>query len=167
MSNIETPSKRVSFRKSGNQDLPLQAWRRIFAGIIDGFTIYILFIKGAFLLVPLVIWQKYIVIPYNELASRWIIFQLISLELFLQLLLLLAYFSITESSSLQGSLGKRFMRMRVTTLEGNPITFPQALLRNVTKIVTLFTVIGVFFIDIHPLRQALHDMAAKTKVHLR
>jgi uncharacterized RDD family membrane protein YckC len=75
------------------------------------------------------------------------------------------YFSLLESSSQQGTIGKIFLRIKVTDLKGNRIGFFKATIRHFMKIVSAI-VLGIGFLmviwtDRH---QALHDLVAKTVV---
>jgi uncharacterized RDD family membrane protein YckC len=79
-----------------------------------------------------------------------------------QALGLVVYSSVMESSKLQGTFGKWFVRFKVTDMELNRISFFRALLRNSIKLVSIASIVGVFMIDATVRRQALHDLIAKT-----
>ncbi|HWR35795.1 MAG TPA: RDD family protein [Clostridia bacterium] len=70
-----------------------------------------------------------------------------------------------QSSSLQATIGKRFMRLKVTDLSGERISFAQATARHFAKFLSTFAAFVGFFITILSKRsQALHDMVAGTLV---
>ncbi len=75
------------------------------------------------------------------------------------------YFSLMESSSKQGTIGKIALNMKVTSLEGNRITFLNATGRYFAKIVsTIILLIGFIMAGFDPKKQALHDKMAGTYV---
>lgn len=82
----------------------------------------------------------------------------------LMLALLFIYGSALESSPLQATIGKWFMKIKVYDKELNRISFLKALVRNMLKIISAISVVGVFLIDMTPRRQALHDLVSGTIV---
>ncbi|MFQ3594266.1 MAG: RDD family protein [Gemmataceae bacterium] len=75
------------------------------------------------------------------------------------------YFAGMESSSLQATLGKMAVGLRVTDLEGRPIGFLQATGRFFGKLLSsLICCIGYIMILTNDQRQGLHDQLAKTYV---
>lgn len=82
----------------------------------------------------------------------------------LMLALLFIYNSALESSPLQTTIGKWFMKIKVYDKEYKRISFLKALVRNVLKIISTISVVGVFLIDMTPRRQALHDLLSGTIV---
>ncbi|WKZ60456.1 MAG: RDD family protein [Cyclobacteriaceae bacterium] len=82
----------------------------------------------------------------------------------LMLALLFIYNSALESSPLQATIGKWFMKIKVYDKEYKRISFLKALVRNVLKIISTISVVGVFLIDMTPRRQALHDLLSGTIV---
>jgi len=71
------------------------------------------------------------------------------------------YFSIFESSSMQATLGKRALGLRVTDLNGDRISFLRALGRWAAKIISALTLgIGYIMAGFTEKKQALHDMIA-------
>jgi len=80
----------------------------------------------------------------------------------------LIYWPLFESSALQGTPGKLLLRLRVTNLQKQRITFAQALLRNLAKILSLIPLgFGFLMIGITIKNQCLHDKIAKTLVMKR
>ena len=71
------------------------------------------------------------------------------------------YFAYLESSKNQATLGKLALRIAVTDLQGNRITFARATLRFFAKIVSVITLfVGFIIIAFTRNRQGLHDMIA-------
>lgn len=84
---------------------------------------------------------------------------------YLKLAIHLLYWPLLESSSLQGTPGKLLLRLRVTNLIGQQISFGQALVRNLAKIISLIPFgFGFMMIGITLKNQCLHDKIAKTLV---
>ncbi|MFY8034818.1 MAG: RDD family protein, partial [Flexibacteraceae bacterium] len=66
-------------------------------------------------------------------------------------LLYLIYGSVMESSGWQGSIGKKVLNLKVTNLEGEALSFSEALVRNLVKYwANMITVIVPFVSDIKP-----------------
>ena len=74
-------------------------------------------------------------------------------------------FSYPESSPLQGTPGMLILRLRVTDLEGNRISFPRALLRYLGRAICSLTMYaGYLTVTFTPRRQGVHDALANTLV---
>ena len=87
---------------------------------------------------------------------------------YLKLTIHLLYWPLFESSAWQATPGKYLLRLRVTTLDGQRVTFGQALLRNVAKILSLIPLgFGFLMIGITLKNQCLHDKIAKTLIMKR
>lgn len=77
----------------------------------------------------------------------------------------LLYFALMESSAKQGTIGKIALNLKVTGRDGGRITFGQAILRYLGKIISaLVMMIGYIMAAFHPKKQALHDIIAGTYV---
>jgi uncharacterized RDD family membrane protein YckC len=75
------------------------------------------------------------------------------------------YFAFLESSSWQGTVGKKLLGIRVTDLYGNRISFGRATGRYFGKLVSgMICAIGFFMIAFTEKKQGLHDMLASTLV---
>ncbi len=71
------------------------------------------------------------------------------------------YYAILESSAWQGTIGKKVLGLRVTDLNGNPVSFGRATGRFFAKIVSNLTFyIGYIMAGFTEKKQALHDMLA-------
>jgi uncharacterized RDD family membrane protein YckC/Tfp pilus assembly major pilin PilA len=86
----------------------------------------------------------------------------------LSLLALAGYFlycALLESSSLQATLGKRALGIKVTNRRGERIGFGRAAARFVAKLLSVLTMlVGYLLAAVTPRRQALHDLLAGTLV---
>ncbi len=75
------------------------------------------------------------------------------------------YFAVCESSRWQATPGKLALGIRVTNLQGNPISFPHALVRYLAKFLSVITLgFGFLMVGWTRRKQGLHDMLAKTLV---
>ncbi|EMR03011.1 RDD family protein [Cesiribacter andamanensis] len=85
-----------------------------------------------------------------------------------QLLIVLGYwlyFALMHSSAWGATVGKRAMGLYVVDTDGHRLSFIQATLRFLGKILSVFTFfIGFVLAAFHPQHQALHDLLAKTHV---
>ncbi|MBA2871570.1 putative RDD family membrane protein YckC [Anoxybacillus calidus] len=71
------------------------------------------------------------------------------------------YFALMESSSIQGTLGKKIVGIQVTDTDGNKISFLRATGRHFSKILSsLILLIGYIMAGFTSKKQALHDMIA-------
>ena len=76
-----------------------------------------------------------------------------------------AYFAIMESSTWQGTLGKKAMGLRVTDLNGSRITLGRATIRLAVKaFLSGWFLLGYIMAFFTQRRQALHDLIADTLV---
>ena len=75
------------------------------------------------------------------------------------------YHALLESSSWQGTVGKRVLGIRVTDLDGNRLTFGRATGRYFAKFLSNLTcLIGYIMVAFTEKKQGLHDMMAGTLV---
>jgi uncharacterized RDD family membrane protein YckC len=136
-------------------------WLRGAAYILDSFLLGL--VVGLVILVPLI---RRGAIPAD---NPWVLFTGTSRQIVaIQLLVTMAswlYFASFESSKWQATPGKRAFGLRVTDLQGNPISFARASGRYFGKIIsgTLF-MIGFAIAGITPRKQALHDIIARCLV---
>lgn len=88
--------------------------------------------------------------------------------LFMQLIFaitLIIYNSICEASPMQGSFGKKLCRLVVVDIDGERLSYLNALLRSIGKAISVFIIyLGFLSILFTEHRQAVHDMLAKTYV---
>ena len=75
------------------------------------------------------------------------------------------YYVVLESSSLQGTIGKKIVGIKVTTLDGNRISFLRSLGRYFAKILSAaILMVGYLMAAFTARKQGLHDMIAGTLV---
>jgi uncharacterized RDD family membrane protein YckC len=75
------------------------------------------------------------------------------------------YYAGLESSSWQGTVGKKVLGIRVTDMNGNRIGFGRATGRHFAKIISgMICLIGFIMVGFTDNRQGLHDMLAGTLV---
>lgn len=83
----------------------------------------------------------------------------------IKVLLPLGYFIYFESSIKQATIGKQFVNIKVVDLKGNRITPSVALIRNISKILSLIIVgFGFIMIAFTEKNRGLHDIIAETLV---
>jgi uncharacterized RDD family membrane protein YckC len=72
------------------------------------------------------------------------------------------YYALSESSSWQGTLGKKMLNLTVTDLSGQPISFARASGRYFAKFITnlIPLAIGYILAGFTEKKQAIHDMIA-------
>lgn len=121
-------------------------WKRFVALLIDALILYL----------PLGVVQLVVQSVDPMLGALFYIPYLIAAWL---------YFALQESSSGQGTLGKRAMGIRVTDLEGRRIGFGRATARHVAALINYVTLyIGYAMAGWTRRKQGLHDMVASTLV---
>ncbi len=74
------------------------------------------------------------------------------------------YYPWMESSSMQGTFGKRALGLRVIDRHGNRISFGHAIGRNLAKILSGIFFIGYIMAGFTERKQGLHDLIAGTMV---
>ena len=115
-------------------------WQRFWAGFVDGFFVFM-----AWFIIGL------------SIKNAWVVS--------INILIWLLYAPLMEASPRQATLGKTGLRIKVTDLEGNRITYGQAFGRHLGKIISFaILLIGFFMMLWSDKRQALHDRIAGTIV---
>ncbi|GAB4335846.1 MAG: RDD family protein [Flammeovirgaceae bacterium] len=75
------------------------------------------------------------------------------------------YYAIMESGESQATIGKKVMKIKVTNINGERVTFKQASIRYFAKIIsTIIFLIGYIIAAFTSKKQALHDLIAETLV---
>jgi uncharacterized RDD family membrane protein YckC len=74
------------------------------------------------------------------------------------------YYSVFEASSWQATPGKRILRLYVTDLNGQRISFGRALIRNLARQISGIFFIGYLIAGFTEKKQALHDILASCLV---
>jgi uncharacterized RDD family membrane protein YckC len=163
---------------SGSPSLTLaysNFWQRVIAYIIDRLIVGMV---AGFLFAPLVgllgfsavSWHSFIPNYHSLLDSGGWFLSLLAFGAFgslaiVALALNWIYFAGMESSHYQATLGKMIMGIRVTSIDGNRITFLNATGRYFGKILSgLVLMAGYIMAAFTPRHQALHDVLAGTLV---
>ena len=118
-------------------------WLRLVAAFIDGLI----------LLIPFVV-----CVGIAGINHEW-------LGVFVMWIVGFAYFAYLESSSRKATFGKEAIGLIVTNMDGSQLTFQQASIRYIGKLLSLITLyVGFIMIGFTEKKQGLHDMIAKTLV---
>ncbi|MDD1685575.1 RDD family protein [Methanoregula sp.] len=140
--NYASTSETLTF---GNKELGINYagfWLRLAAAVIDGLI----------LLIPFVICV--VISGTNPLIFYFLIW-----------IVGFAYFAYLESSPKMATFGKEAMGLIVTNMDGSQLTFKQASIRYIGKLLSLVILYGGFImIGFTEKKQGLHDMIAKTLV---
>lgn len=125
---------------------------RLLASVIDHFLIFIIY--------SLVILTSYIFIEGKDQRIMAFI-----TPLPLILIFKLIYGSFAEASSVQATIGKRLVSIKVTDLEGSRISIGKSLVRNFSKILSVIPAFfGYLYSFLNKKNQCWHDVAANTLV---
>src|SRR5947207_2503775 len=82
-----------------------------------------------------------------------------------QILVTWIYYAVCESSSWQGTIGKKVLGLRVTDMDGNQISFGRATGRYFAMMLSgMICFIGFIMVAFTEKKQGLHDMMASTLV---
>jgi uncharacterized RDD family membrane protein YckC len=147
-------------------------WKRSLALFIDLIIAYIMIgiltiALNAMLGLPVeydLLYQTGNVVKYNKFVEDNII-KLTVLYASIKLGVLFLYFSILESSNWQATFGKLAMRIKITDLRGERISYARASARFFAKILsTNILLIGYLIAFFTQRKQALHDLLANTLV---
>lgn len=136
-------------------------WKRFVAAMVDGFLLFIIgagfgFVAG---LLFGAIMSAGAGVSEGALLVFNIVIQIISIVLGW------LYYALQESSAYQGTFGKRAIGIKVTDLEGHPISFKRATGRFFGKYLSYISLlIGFLMVPFTKKKQALHDKLAGTLV---
>jgi uncharacterized RDD family membrane protein YckC len=132
-------------------------WKRAAALLVDMPIVYLSMIAVFYLAAP----------GIHTLESRITVPELLEgqfqefVSTFLLLICHWLYYALLESSRFQATPGKLLFGIRVTDLQGRPLTFVRASFRNLGKLLSEFTYwVGYFMAGFSPRKQALHDYLA-------
>ena len=129
-------------------------WLRVGASILDsliiGLPVGIILI---IVMIPMVLQDP----DFNDSGFTGIIYLLSIVGTWL-------YYALMESSSWQGTLGKKIVGIKVTDLDGNRISFGRATGRYFGKMLSGIFYIGFFMVAATEKKQGLHDMLASCLV---
>ena len=131
-------------------------WRRAGAFILDAFFISIA--VGAIAIVL----QRFDV--FDGLSKK----EIDEVKSVIQFFVGWLYFAKMESSELQGTYGKHILKMKVTDVNGERITFGRASMRHFAKFLSFITLFfGFIMIAFMKKKQGLHDTIADTIVVIK
>ena len=139
------------FDKKYNEDEKYAGFiKRLVAGLFDSFI--------------LLVFTYFLLIIINQYVTE-ITLDNLYIGIFIFIPLYIIYNSICERTSWRGSLGKYILSIEVTDEYENPVTFPKALVRNITKIFNIITLgLGFILAAIDKQNQTLGDKIAHTFV---
>ncbi len=81
------------------------------------------------------------------------------------ILIAMIYYTSLEWSPLKGTIGKKLLRLRVVDQYGARLSFGKVMLRNISRLVTLFTLlIGFVIVFFRQDARTLHDIMSSTYV---
>lgn len=141
-------------------------WLRLAAFIIDSFVLQL---AGGIFALPIIITMVGgIIAAAQQPDSATKVMAIISVVAGSILLLVLIaltigwlYYAIMESSTPQGTLGKMAVGIKVTDMEGKPISFARATGRYFGKIISkMILYVGFIMAGFTDKKQALHDIMA-------
>ncbi|HUL16388.1 MAG TPA: RDD family protein [Terriglobales bacterium] len=142
---------------SGSSDAPLVYagfWRRVAANLIDIVVLWFPF----FLMLFIASLAAKLESVWHPKVSPAIFFLNYALVLVIVPLL---YFGLMESSTLQATIGKMMLGLRVTDIEGKRVSLGRAAGRTFAKYLSTLTLgFGFVLCGFTGKKQALHDMAA-------
>lgn len=146
-------ANQISFRKARQiESLELLFGVRLFAFLVDCFLLRLLLLPVVTSIVLFdFVWLE-------GLPLRSAPFYL------LMMLCCWLYFSLMEASRYRATLGKMFCRLCVHTCDGSRLPLRKALLRTFFKFISIFTLVGIVFLDLSKEKQGLHDLICGTIV---
>jgi uncharacterized RDD family membrane protein YckC len=128
-------------------------WSRFAAAFLDGIILLIISIVAGFALG--------LILGAAGMGAQ----QVGSIGNLLGILIGWLYYAYQESSPKQATIGKQAFGMKVTDLNGNPISFARATGRHFAKwLSSIILLIGYIMAAFTEKKQALHDMIAGTLV---
>lgn len=144
-------------------------WLRVVARVIDKLVLavpgVILSVWSASRIFSLPLDQLEHIKSWDDLWPLHGLMMTLLLTALVQLVFNWIYFSLMESSSRQATLGKLALGLKVTSLDGQRISFMRATGRHFGKILSgLIIGIGFVMAGLTKRKQALHDMLANTLV---
>jgi len=162
---IERPSDEShSTSEFAEQFLPEYAgfWRRFAAAFIDATILFIC----SFVIIYII---GYILgVTISKASLRLNVQKIYTLGNLLGVLLYWIYYAIFESSPKQATLGKMLLQIKVTNIDGTPISFARATGRYFGKFISILTFgFGYLMAGFSKRKQALHDIISNCLVIYR
>jgi uncharacterized RDD family membrane protein YckC len=148
-------------------------YKRLIAFIIDLFLIIPLITVFIFLvnrLLYLPVTPEFTINGFEIKMDAWAkehFWEVVALYSLVKVVVVSFYFIPFEASSWQGTPGKKFLQLKVTDIEGRPISFKKSVVRFFSKILSAQLLVGYFMILFTHKKQGLHDLIANTLVQER
>ena len=74
------------------------------------------------------------------------------------------YFTLGECSKWQGTIGKKIIKIKITSTQGEKLSFPKTFIRVLVKFISIFIFFGYLTIPFTKRKQAIHDFIVNTTV---
>jgi len=138
-------------------------WSRVWASLLDSVIIFILLFLADKLLISII----------NEYYKTHVFYYTNSIDRFMydysifvfNAFFVMMYFAFAESSNKQATIGKRALGIKVIDLDGNRISFINAIGRHISKFFSAFILYIGFLMPLWTKKkQTLHDMMASCVV---
>ncbi len=145
-------------------------WKRLVAFIIDLIIIWLL---QSFIFVPILgalgiglfTASPDLSDPDDAAGMVAVVIAAVGAIWLLAMIIQVLYFTFMESSKTQATLGKMALGIIVTDMDGAPLNFSKALVRNLCRLLSNLTMfIGYIIAGFTAKKQALHDIIAGTLV---
>lgn len=144
-------------------------WPRVAAPSL-GFSLIVTLVGGSFTLIQKMLYDAHIIkyeVTIIELLKTLVDNADKGSLVFYPLIFYISYIlylSFMESGPRQASLGKIMIGAKVVDKNGNRVSFFRALLRNILKLFSIISIVGIFMIGFTRKRTALHDLICGTYV---
>jgi uncharacterized RDD family membrane protein YckC len=133
-------------------------WRRFLALFVD-ISIIIVTVT-VFSVIVLSFMEQFTNIDVNS-------YDVISRIMFTYPIMMWLYYSLMESSSLQGTIGKLLLKIKVTDYNGDKISFTRATGRFFSKIISAIGYLGFIAVAFTKRKQGFHDLISGCLVILK
>lgn len=152
----------LKFQIGRNSTMYAGIWKRFFAVVIDELLFSIVYSLWLIILFPqsiLEIYRSVMVMSYDVN-----IIELVFWHILCSMAVYWLYNTLFECSSMQGTLGKALLGIRITDRNGNRLHFLRASTRFISKMFISPVLFGYFVAIFSRKKQALHDIIAGTVV---
>ena len=142
-------------------------WTRFGAYVIDLIIVFLLYFGFliTFALISPALYQSLLIKTTTNMSQSGNPFAIMLAPVYwIFWIMWLGYFTLQESSSVQATLGKRALKIKVVDAAGNTISSGQSALRNLLKFIPFVGFLCCIVIAFSAKKQGLHDMAANTFV---
>ena len=129
-------------------------WIRVLANIIDSVVLF----------VPLFVINFALQMMSLFTESEGVIAGVLVVLIFTNIILVALYYTLTTSSRMQGTVGKKLLNLRVIDAEGQRISAGRAFGRFLSYMLSGFLYIGYIMVGVTAEKRGLHDYIAGTWV---